>query len=106
MPARTKKQTESVADDASMQDAPTSAQNEMEQDADMVENDENAEEEEEEEVVEPQRVRVVSTCMAPSYSETASLTWLSSCPDQRTLLLRLSLSTKDTLLETHFDILL
>ncbi|CEJ89268.1 Putative DNA-directed RNA polymerases I and III subunit RPAC2 [[Torrubiella] hemipterigena] len=69
MPARTKKQTESVADDASMQDAPTSAQNEMEQDADMVENDENTEEEEEEEVVEPQRVRVLpgSTDTAASF---------------------------------------
>lgn len=76
MPARTKKQTEAAADDASMQDAPTSAQNEMEQDADMAENDENAEEEEEEEVVEPQRVRIVSAKRTATYTKSAELTLL------------------------------
>ena len=52
MPARTKKEEQPQAEDTNMEDAPASAQPEV--------NDEDVEGEEEEEI-EPQRVRIVST---------------------------------------------
>lgn len=57
MPGRTKDVT---SQDADMHDVPTSAQDEVNQDAEMREDAEAGEgEEEEEEEVEPQRVRIV-----------------------------------------------
>lgn len=62
MPGRTKDVT---SQDADMHDVPTSAQDEVNQDAEMRE-DAEAEEEEEEEEVEPQRVRIVWPEVLPS----------------------------------------
>jgi hypothetical protein len=53
MPARTKKEEQPQAEDTNMEDAPASAQPEV--------NGEDVEDEEEEEEIEPQRVRIVST---------------------------------------------
>lgn len=58
MPARTKAQEDPSSQDADMHDVPPSAQEEVNQDAEMRE-DAEAEEEEEEEEVDPQRVRIV-----------------------------------------------
>ncbi|KAH7267165.1 DNA-directed RNA polymerase [Fusarium redolens] len=64
MPARTKKEEQPQAEDTNMEDAPASAQPEV--------NDENVEDEEEEEEIEPQRVRILpgSTDTAASFEFT------------------------------------
>ncbi|KAK5990252.1 DNA-directed RNA polymerases I and III subunit RPAC2 [Cladobotryum mycophilum] len=71
MPGRTKKQEDPSSQDASMQDAPPSAQDEGNQDAEMAEDAEveAEEEEEEEEEVEVQRVKILpgSTDTAASF---------------------------------------
>ncbi|OAR00726.1 hypothetical protein LLEC1_00232 [Akanthomyces lecanii] len=74
MPARTKKDAAAASEDATMQDAPVSAQVEDAPDQDMPENGaaeegDEEEEQEEEEEVEPQRVKILpgSTDTAASF---------------------------------------
>lgn len=70
MPSRTKQEDSDVSIDASMEDAPPSAQPVAVEDAEMKEEDQ----EEEEEEIEPQRVRIV--CRTAVFSVDRLLTVL------------------------------